>query len=198
MTTTRRADFTTTPRIPFFAESVVRSIVDAGFEAWVVGGAVRDWFVCGCDPEAWSFKDIDIATNASTAEIEAIFGADVRFAGRHARAAGTVLVVVGRNTVVEVTTFHGGSIEADVQTRDITINAAAFEPATGRWVTHPAFAADFEAGVIRFCNGRATVENDPARVERVERFAARFGFEVEAETAAVCEWARAEGRTTRR
>ncbi len=87
----------TADHISFAAEKVVSRLQQAGYEAYVVGGAVRDLLI-GAEP-----KDFDVATNATPEEVRAVFRRS-RIIGRRFR---IVHVMVGPETI-EVTTFRGG------------------------------------------------------------------------------------------
>ena len=121
--------------LSFAAEKVVRRLHDEGFQAYVVGGAVRD-LLLGVEP-----KDFDIATDATPEQVHKIFRRS-RIIGRRFQ---IVHVMVGPETI-EVTTFRGGgkvqqnahgrimkdntygSMEEDAMRRDFTCNALYYDP----------------------------------------------------------------------
>ena len=121
--------------LSFAAEKVVRRLHHEGFEAYVVGGAVRD-LLLGIEP-----KDFDVATNATPEEVRKVFRRS-RIIGRRFQ---IVHVMVGPETI-EVTTFRGGgqvqqnehgrimkdntygNMEEDAMRRDFTCNALYYDP----------------------------------------------------------------------
>ena len=175
--------------IPEYAKTVFRRLTDGGYEAFVVGGCVRD-SVMGREPNDWDF-----CTSALPEETKACFaGFHVIETGiRH----GTVSVVIGRN-VAEITTYridgeysddrHPDSVEfsrdltKDLARRDFTINALAYNPETGI-VDRFGGLEDLRDGRIRCVGDPETrFSEDALRIMRAFRFAAVLGFEIEKET----------------
>lgn len=177
-------------KIPGGAEQIVARLERGGFEAYVVGGCVRDSLL-GLTPKDW-----DICTSARPEEMERCLRG-LRTVDTGARY-GTVTVVLGEERY-EVTTFRidGGysdnrhpdrvefvtSITADLARRDFTMNAMAYRPRTGL--------------VDPFCGARALRERtiacvgepmerfreDALRIMRALRFASVYGFSIQPETA---------------
>lgn len=163
----------------------------AGFEAYIVGGAVRD-IIRGAEPE-----DVDIATSANPEQIVAIAESQGWKAITVGAAFGVVAVVAeGRN--YEVATLRsesygadshrpetvnlGVSLEDDLARRDFTINAMAMD-ATGRIIDLFDGRGDLAAGIIRAVgNPVQRFQEDALRMFRAARFAARFGFKPEKST----------------
>ena len=161
--------------------AVLRS---AGHQALLVGGCVRD-LLLGVPP-----KDFDIATDATPAELVRLFpGADL--VGAHF---GVVLV-----DGVEIATFRSDgayadgrrpdevrfetSPAADASRRDFTINGLFFDPVTGRVLDFVGGERDLSAGVVRAIGDPAArFAEDRLRLLRAVRFAARYGFALEAGT----------------
>jgi tRNA nucleotidyltransferase (CCA-adding enzyme) len=158
-----------------------------GFEAWCVGGAVRDALL-GLPNSDW-----DIATTATPAEVRRVFRRTVPVGEAH----GTIGVLDRANRMHEVTTFRrdvntdgrhaevafGVSLDEDLARRDFTINAIAFQPRLG--LIHDPFGGqiDLERRVIRAVgDADARMREDRLRALRGLRFAARFEFEIEAGT----------------
>ncbi len=167
----------------------IRTLEDAGFEAYAVGGCVRD-FLMGNTPQ-----DYDICTSATPEEICDVF--QNRTLIHNGEKHGTVGVVI-RKQVYEITTFRteGGysdnrhpdwvkfvtDIQADLARRDFTINAMAYSPRTG-YIDPFGGQDDLEKGILR-CVGEpeARFTEDSLRILRGIRFAARLGFQVDPAT----------------
>jgi len=200
------------------AVRVVRTLTDAGFEAYIVGGAVRD-LILGQRP-----KDFDVATNATPEEVKGLFRRAF-IIGRRFR---IVHVVYGRgreHEVIEVSTFRAlldteaaeqvagnektsknelagkshvvdasgrvlrdnvwGEQHEDATRRDFTINAMYYDPATQTVLDYHNGMADVRARLLRMIGDPATrYREDPVRMLRVVRFAAKLGFEIEDATRA--------------
>ncbi|MFH0903045.1 MAG: hypothetical protein V2A73_20645, partial [Pseudomonadota bacterium] len=125
--------------IPPEVQSICRRLDSAGFEAWVVGGCVRDALL------GLPAKDWDVATNAQPGQIGRLFRRTIPTGIKH----GTITVLEGE-MAVEVTTFRGEgaysdarrpdyvvfgvSLEEDLARRDFTVNAIAFDPQSERMV----------------------------------------------------------------
>ena len=168
---------------------IARRLEDAGFEAWCVGGAIRD-AILGGEPLDW-----DIATPATPEQVIAIFGrrrtvpVGIEF--------GTVCVLDEGGVPHEVTTFRrdvqtdgrhavvefGASLENDLARRDFTINAIAFRPATGDLRDPFGGQEDLAAGVVRAVgDAEQRMREDRLRALRAIRFAARYHFTIEPAT----------------
>lgn len=178
------------PAIPDAAQYVMGRLHGAGYEAYLVGGCVRDRLM-GRTPNDW-----DVCTSARPEQLQALFAADrtVEAGLKH----GT-LGIVYAGEVIETTTFRAESaysdrrhpdsvrfvsdIRADLSRRDFTINAMAWNAEAGL-VDPFGGAADIDRRCIR-CVGDAPTRfaEDALRILRALRFAARFGFAVEEETA---------------
>ena len=158
-----------------------------GFEAWCVGGAVRDALL-GLPNSDW-----DIATTATPAEVKRLFRRTIPVGELH----GTIGVLDRDNVMHEVTTFRrdvrtdgrhaevafGASLDEDLARRDFTINAIAYKPRTG--VIHDPFGgqADLVRRTIRAVGDpEARMREDRLRALRGIRFAARFDFEIDPAT----------------
>ena len=177
-------------KLPEQVDTVLKNLEQHGYEAYVVGGAVRD-ILRDKDPE-----DFDVTTSATPSEVMAVFGEE------HCHptgiAHGTVTVVV-HGLPVEVTTyridgqykdlrhpeqvFFTRNLEEDVKRRDFTINALAMSR-NGEIVDFCDGIRDIENGVIRAVGdpGRR-FEEDALRILRALRFAAQTGFAIDRATA---------------
>lgn len=166
-----------TINVPESIVEICRTLTTAGFETVVVGGAVRDSLM-GVTPHDW-----DVATSATPEQVTATFGSRVR--SNNGEAHGTVLVLTVDGEPCEVTTFRRDvscdgrnavvafttNLREDLERRDLTINAIAFDPITGAF-THPANAmSDIERRIIRFVgNGVDRIREDRLRALRAIRF----------------------------
>src|SRR3954462_3148031 len=174
------------------AAKVCAVLREAGFAGYVVGGAVRD-LLLGIVP-----KDFDIATDARPEEVKPLFRRAL-IIGRRFR---LVHVMIGGETV-EVSTFraadpdtaekdeHGrvlrdnvfGTQEEDARRRDFTVNALYFDPVTEEVVDFHGGLADLKKRVLRVIGEPATrYREDPIRMLRAVRLAAKLGLTLEAAT----------------
>jgi putative nucleotidyltransferase with HDIG domain len=170
------------------AGKVVTQLRAAGHQAWLVGGCVRD-LLLGRHP-----KDFDVATDARPDRVAELFHRSEQV-GAHFG-----VVLVRENTAqVEVATFrsdHGyedgrhpeqvrfeTDPRQDVLRRDFTINALLLDPVTGEILDHTGGRDDLARGVVRAIGDPETrFREDHLRMLRAVRFAARFGFRIEAAT----------------
>ncbi len=159
------------------AYKVVEMLLDAGFEAWWVGGGVRDMFLEQIP------DDIDIATNAKPEEVIKLFPKN----DDTAAALGAVIISLEGHTF-EVTTFreehelsngrHPESVtfstrEKDAERRDITINCLYWHPISGELFDPFEGEKDINERLIRFIGDPSTrIEHDALRLLRVIRFRA--------------------------
>lgn len=150
-----------------------RSVL-AGQEAWVVGGAVRD------EALARPLVDLDITCrepeSAARAYRRRAGGAVFPLSERH----GAWRVALPDGRTVDFTPLRDG-IDADLATRDFTINAIAVPLAGGEWIDPFGGAADLDARLIRAVSERV-FEADPLRLLRAVRLEDELGFRVEAQT----------------
>lgn len=177
--------------IPKRPAQLLDRLTAAGYEAYVVGGCVRDALL-GRVPHDW-----DICTNALPQQVIDVFP-DKQVA-KTGLQHGTVMVIDGGEGY-EITTFRTdgsysdhrhpdqvtfvSSLQEDLARRDFTINAMAFHPQTGL-MDFFGGQDDLTAGVIR-CVGEPDqrFQEDGLRILRALRFAARFGFRLDQETGA--------------
>jgi len=176
------------------ALEVARKLQHAGFKAFVVGGAVRD-LLFGLQP-----TDFDIATDATPEQIKPLFRRAF-IIGRRFR---LVHVLAGAETV-EVSTFRGrqtgddaadehgrllhdnvfGNQAEDAVRRDFTINALYFDPVTESVWDYVGGMADVKAKKLRLIGDPVTrYREDPIRMLRAVRLAAKLGIDIERKTAA--------------
>ncbi len=181
-------------QIPDEVLSIARTLEDAGFETWCVGGAVRDNLL------GIPNHDFDLATAATPDDVQRLFKRTVPVGVEH----GTVAVLDKDRKPHEVTTFRrdvttdgrhatvafGVSLDDDLARRDFTINAIAYHPITGEWRDPFRGRNDLDAKLLRAVGEPAQrFREDYLRILRLLRFAARFGFTIDPAT---WEAARAE------
>ena len=176
------------------ALTVCDALRAAGYSSSVVGGAVRD-LLLQIVP-----KDYDVATDARPEQVRPLFRRAL-IIGRRFR---LVHVMLGQETV-EVSTFraadantaekdeHGrvlrdnvfGTQEEDARRRDFTINALYFDPATEEIIDYHGGLADLKKRVLRMIGDPTTrFREDPVRMLRAVRLAAKLGLSIEAGTRA--------------
>jgi poly(A) polymerase/tRNA nucleotidyltransferase (CCA-adding enzyme) len=163
--------------IPSFIETVVERLHDSGHQAYIVGGAVRDY--CLQRP----VTDWDVATSATPEEIRSTFRDIRNFSLKH----GTV-TLVHLDQCYEVTTFRssegfGPTIEEDLRHRDFTINAMAYDKDSRRILDPHGGRGDLLRRLVR-AGGDPTerFREDPLRLLRAVRLATELGFRIEANT----------------
>lgn len=175
------------------ALKVLYRLSKAGYEAYLVGGGVRD-LLLGREP-----KDFDVATDASPEEVRKLFR-NCRLIGRRFRLAH---VHFGRD-IIEVATFRAahdedregvvnengmlvrdnvyGSLEEDAWRRDLSVNALYYNIRDFSVVDYTGGMADLKAGRLRIIGDpHERFREDPVRMLRVVRFAAKLGFRIEPE-----------------
>lgn len=172
--------------IPKHANYIIKTLQHHGYEAYIVGGCVRD-AVLGRTPNDW-----DITTSAKPLQIKSIFNKTIDTGLKH----GTVTVLMEKDPF-EVTTYRiDGTYEdhrrpndvtfttnlrEDLMRRDFTINAMAYNEKDGL-VDMFGGLEDLQAGIVR-CVGRADdrFDEDALRMLRAVRFAAQLGFAIDKE-----------------
>lgn len=179
------------------ALKVLYRLQNAGYEGYLVGGCVRD-LQLGLKP-----KDFDVATDATPEQVRKLFS-NSRLIGRRFR---IVHVTFGRE-IIEVTTFRGrtddnndnhlqkqsdeglllrdnvyGSLEEDAERRDFTVNALYYTPKDFSLKAYGSGMNDLENKVLRIIGDPETrYREDPVRMMRAVRFAAKLGFSIEPRT----------------
>jgi tRNA nucleotidyltransferase (CCA-adding enzyme) len=173
------------------AIEVCRILNEAGHQAYLVGGCVRDLFL-GVQPKDW-----DITTDASPQKVLSLFPKTYPTGLQH----GTITVAMGEGVQnhFEVTTFRiegeykDGrrpeevffvmNVEQDLARRDLTINAIAYDPLSHEIVDPYQGVEDLKRKIIKAVgNPKSRFQEDGLRIMRVARFAARFGYSVDGET----------------
>ncbi len=159
-----------------FVISLLTRLHAAGHEAFIVGGAVRNAIL------SIPIKDWDIATSASTREMELLFPDLRRFTMKH----GTV-TLLGSNNRCETTTFRGSAktIRNDLELRDFTVNAMAFDIRGDRVIDHQGGQRDLKRSIIRAVGMPSDrFEEDPIRLLRAIRLCSELDFHPEPYTLA--------------
>ncbi|TAJ51048.1 MAG: polynucleotide adenylyltransferase PcnB [Nevskiaceae bacterium] len=175
------------------ALKVLYGLRDAGHEAHLVGGAVRD-ILAGIEP-----KDFDIATSAHPEEMRRVF--------RNARLIGRRFVIAHvrfGDEIIEVTTFRGaitdsherdetgrilsdnqyGNLESDAFRRDFTVNALYYDIRDYSVVDYVGGAEDVQDRVLRLIGDpELRYREDPVRMLRAVRISSKLDFEIEPNTA---------------
>lgn len=174
-------------QMPDKVHKIIEILEAAGYEAYAVGGCVRD-SILGREPNDW-----DITTSAKPEETKRLFARTIDTGIKH----GTVTVMLDKEGF-EVTTYRidgiyedsrhpkevtfTASLEEDLKRRDFTVNAMAYNERTGL-VDIFGGLADIEQGIIR-CVGNAEERftEDALRMLRAVRFSAQLGYEIEEQT----------------
>lgn len=175
--------------------TVLKGLSRAGYECYLVGGCVRD-LLLGLEP-----KDFDVATSASPEEVKKVFR-NARIIGRRFK---LVHIRFGRE-IIEVATYRGGqsakavshtemrvsdegrlladniygSRDEDAMRRDLSANALYYDPIHGEVLDYNEGLQDIRQGRLRVIGDPGLrFREDPVRMLRVVRFAAKLGFEID-------------------
>jgi len=176
-------------KLPSYVSTVLETLETGGYQAYLVGGCVRDLLMGRCP------KDFDIATSAMPEVVIALFSKTIPTGIAH----GTVTVLIN-HAHIEVTTFRRDGdyqnhrrpeqvtfvdeVEADLARRDFTMNAIAMSK-TGELIDPFDGRGDIQAKIIRSVGDPCLrFEEDALRMFRAFRFSAQLGFRIEAETLA--------------
>lgn len=174
--------------LPPQAVRALKVLEDAGFEAWCVGGFVRDALL------GRPACDIDIATNAHWTQVRKAF-ANNGFPTRETGVKHGTLTALVEDSAFEITTYRRdgaysdgrhpqevsfvASIEEDTSRRDFTVNALAYNPRFGLLDAHGGMK-DLREGVIRTVgNPEKRFREDALRILRACRFRSQLGFRIE-------------------
>lgn len=179
-------------KIPLPVKRILRRLDKAGFEAYIVGGCVRD-MILGRTPHDW-----DITTDATPDQILAVFKSNQCF--EVGKEHGTITVMMNGEPF-EVTTYRidgaysdnrrPDSVEftnnliQDLQRRDFTMNAMAYRPEDGVGLVDPYNGTESLSSGVISCVGKPNnrFAEDGLRILRALRFAAQLGFAIEKDTA---------------
>jgi len=178
-----------------FASSIVETLRQRGFLAWLVGGCVRD-LLLGREP-----KDYDVATDATPQQVMAVFPETYAVGEQFG-----VVLVPGEDgaSTVEIATFrrdigatdgrHPDEVQfshdprEDVARRDFTINGMLLDPLSGEVLDYVGGRDDLKTGMIRTIGDpEHRFAEDKLRMLRAVRFAARFEYEIDPATFAAMQ-----------
>lgn len=178
--------------VPAAVITVCQTLRDSGYEAWIVGGAVRD-LVLGKTPDDW-----DVASDALPEAVLGVFEKTIATGLAH----GTVTAIVGRGREreqVEITSFRGEGaysdsrrpdsvhfgvpLDEDLLRRDFVVNAMAYDP-INRVIHDPlGGVSDLQNKILRAVGVAAErFDEDGLRVMRAVRFVSTLGFSLDADT----------------
>lgn len=175
------------------AERVCRSLRDAGYQAYFVGGCVRD-ILLGREP-----ADYDVATDATPDRVQQLFPRSLAIGAQFGVVVVTEDLPSGESAQVEIATFrsdigysdgrhpdrvvYARSPQEDVKRRDFTINALLLDPETDEVLDFVGGRDDLRAGIIRAIGDPVDrFREDKLRMVRAVRFAARFRYAIDGAT----------------
>lgn len=176
-----------------FANSICATLRGRGFQAYLVGGCVRD-LILAREP-----ADYDVCTDATPERVQELFPRSLAVGAKFG-----VILVVEDGIQVEVATFrsdvgysdgrhpdrvvYSTTAEEDVHRRDFTINGLLMDPSTKQVLDFVGGRDDLRAGIVRAIGEpRLRFTEDKLRMLRAVRFAARFGFQIEPRTLAAIQ-----------
>jgi poly(A) polymerase/tRNA nucleotidyltransferase (CCA-adding enzyme) len=167
-------------RIPAPVWEISQRLTKGGYQAFLVGGAIRDFLL------GFQAKDWDVATNATPETIRHLFPTTRCFRLKHE----TITLLIG-GTHYEVTTFRGpgggigSGIEEDLAHRDFTINAMAYDLIGLRIIDPFGGMEDIRRRVVRgVLRPIERFQEDPLRMMRAIRFSQDLGYSIDPETLA--------------
>ncbi len=168
--------------VPYPVLEACKNLNKAGFNAYIVGGAIRDMLL------KRRVTDFDISTDALPHEIMGVFQNALEFGNF-----GTVVVHLD-GYKIDITPFRndapgrkpvyrfGGSIYTDLARRDFTFNSIAYDPIRREFIDPFDGRKDLDAGIIRCTGSTKRIWEDPLRALRAARFRSQLGFVIEPST----------------
>lgn len=193
------------PQFSRNALSAIQKLQAQGYEAYIVGGAIRD-LLLGIQP-----KDFDIATDATSQQVKHLFGRQARIIGRRFRIVHLSYYARAGSArtreVLEVTTFRGedpknakssdkakpqrlaadsncyGTAAEDAHRRDFTMNALLYDPRSGNIIDYVNGYRDTQKKTIKTIGAaKERMAEDPVRILRAMRLSAKLGLNIEPQT----------------
>jgi tRNA nucleotidyltransferase/poly(A) polymerase len=163
------------PRFPESVKAVIEHLLAEGHHIWAVGGALRD-FVLGR-----TARDFDFIVASTLAAVKESLPAARMIAARDPT---LKLPRTASRPQIEITSIadRGHSLSADLEKRDFTLNALAFDLLEERWSDPTGGLADLAASVLRAANAAQVFRSDPVRILRGLRLAAELDLDVESST----------------
>ena len=174
-------------QLPEKVKRIIQTITDAGYEAYAVGGCIRD-SILGREPDDW-----DITTSAMPYQVKELFPRTIDTGILH----GTVTVMLDKEGF-EVTTYRiDGEYEDSRHPREVTFTPSLIEDLKRRDFTINAMTYNDEAGLVDIFDGMRDIEKglircvgnpmerfteDALRMMRAVRFSAQLGYEIEEQT----------------
>ncbi len=174
-------------QLPEKVEYIIHTLEEAGYEAYAVGGCVRDSLL-GREPDDW-----DITTSARPQQVKAVFPRTIDTGIQH----GTVTVMMGKDGF-EVTTYRiDGEYEDSRHPKEVIFTANLIEDLKRRDFTINAFAYNDRSGIVDAFDGMTDLKNglircvgdagerfteDALRMMRAVRFSAQLGYDIEEKT----------------
>lgn len=159
--------------LPGSLAKIIKKLRNAGFEAYVVGGAVRDYCI------GRTIGDWDLATSASIKEMKDVFRDFKAFSLKH-----ETMTIVDSDRNYEITSYRGSSIHQgireDLGQRDLTINAMAYDDINSEIIDPCKGLNDISNKCIRAAGDPVErIEEDPLRMVRAIRIASQLSFDID-------------------
>ncbi|MBO5712256.1 MAG: CCA tRNA nucleotidyltransferase [Acholeplasmatales bacterium] len=154
--------------VPEFIKDVILKLNNKGYEAYLVGGAVRDAIM------EYPVSDYDLTTNASLDDLRLIFSEDKV----KTYSSGKTVTIVRNKEAVEVTPFRGANLYEDLSLRDFTINAIAYD--LNDFIDPFDGIGDIKRKVIKTpIEPSIILDNDITRIIRAIKFEARYNMKID-------------------
>ena len=156
--------------VPEFIKDVILKLNNNGYEAYLVGGAVRDAIM------EYPVSDYDVTTNASLDDLRSVFS-DEKVVGY---SSGKTLLIIKGKEEVEITPFKGDSLIDDLSHRDFTMNAIAYD--LNEFIDPFDGIGDIKRRIIKTpINPNETIEYEHTRLIRAIKFEARYDMKIDSQ-----------------
>lgn len=160
--------------IPEQAKLISRVLHEAGYQAYLVGGCVRDGII-GEEP-----NDYDFCTNANASQVVDVLKAnDIKYNDEFSFINYTIATV--NEMDIDISKFHGDTIEEDLRKRDLTINAIAYDIESDSFVDVCGGIEDIENRIVRIIDKDYLLES-PQVTLKAMRFSLQYGFRIDDES----------------